>query len=59
MKVESRPFSCTCVINTSYYSSCGDMPRILPPLVIGDEVIEEFFEKLSEGAATFQAADTT
>ncbi|HAU21827.1 MAG TPA: acetylornithine transaminase, partial [Erythrobacter sp.] len=27
--------------------------RVLPPLVIGDAEIEEFFEKLSTGAASY------
>lgn len=31
--------------------------RIVPPLVIGDAEIEEFFEKLSAGAATFPATE--
>jgi len=32
--------------------------RLLPPLVIGDAEIEEFFEKLSVGAADYQAENT-
>jgi acetylornithine/N-succinyldiaminopimelate aminotransferase len=35
--------------------SAGDSTlRVLPPLVIGDAEIEEFFDKLSAGAADFQ-----
>lgn len=61
MKVESRPFFVHLRDNHKLLTvAAGDNTlRILPPLVIGDEEIEEFFEKLSEGAATFQAADTT
>ncbi len=32
--------------------------RVLPPLVIGDAEIEEFFDKLSAGAADFKPAET-
>jgi len=61
MKVESRPFFVHLRDKHKLLTvAAGDNTlRILPPLVIGDEEIEEFFEKLSEGAATFQAADTT
>lgn len=61
MKAESRPFFVHLRDKHKLLTvAAGDNTlRILPPLVIGDEEIEEFFEKLSEGAATFQAADTT
>jgi len=32
--------------------------RVLPPLVIGDAEVEEFFDKLSAGAADFQPPET-
>ena len=32
--------------------------RVLPPLVIGDAEIDEFFEKLSAGAADFAMAES-
>ncbi len=35
-------------------SGADNTMRIVPPLVIGDEHIEEFMEKLSAGAASFQ-----
>jgi acetylornithine/N-succinyldiaminopimelate aminotransferase len=31
--------------------------RILPPLVIGDAEVDEFFDKLSAGAADFESAE--
>jgi acetylornithine/N-succinyldiaminopimelate aminotransferase len=31
--------------------------RIIPPLVIGDVEIEEFFDKLSAGAASFKVPE--
>jgi acetylornithine/N-succinyldiaminopimelate aminotransferase len=32
--------------------------RLLPPLVIGEAEIDEFFDKLSAGAADYQPAAT-
>ena len=31
--------------------------RILPPLVIGDAEVDEFFDKLSAGAADFESVE--
>ncbi|KEO86631.1 aspartate aminotransferase family protein [Erythrobacter sp. Dej080120_24] len=55
MKVESRPFFVHLRDNHQLLTvAAGDNTlRIIPPLVIGDVEIEEFFEKLSAGAANF------
>jgi acetylornithine/N-succinyldiaminopimelate aminotransferase len=55
MKVESRPFFVHLRDNHQFLTvAAGDNTlRIIPPLVIGDVEIEEFFEKLSAGAANF------
>ena len=55
MKVESRPFFVHLRDNHHLLTvAAGDQTlRVIPPLVIGDEEIEEFFEKLSAGAASF------
>lgn len=55
MKVESRPFFVHLRDNHQLLTvAAGDNTlRIIPPLVIGDVEIEEFFEKLSAGAASF------
>lgn len=55
MKVESRPFFVHLRDNHQLLTvAAGDNTlRIIPPLVIGDAEIEEFFEKLSAGAASF------
>ena len=55
MKVESRPFYVHLRDNHQLLTvAAGDNTlRILPPLVIGDAEIEEFFDKLSAGAADF------
>ncbi|WJY19464.1 aspartate aminotransferase family protein [Alteriqipengyuania flavescens] len=55
MKVESRPFMVHLRDNHDLLTvAAGDQTlRILPPLVIGDAEIDEFFEKLSAGAADF------
>ena len=57
MKVESRPFYVHLRDNHDLLTvAAGDQTlRILPPLVIGDAEIDEFFEKLSAGAADFEA----
>ncbi|MFL0672280.1 MAG: aspartate aminotransferase family protein [Erythrobacter sp.] len=55
MKFESRPFYVHLRDNHHLLTvAAGDNTiRILPPLVIGDAEIEEFFDKLSAGAASF------
>jgi acetylornithine/N-succinyldiaminopimelate aminotransferase len=55
MKFESRPFYLHLRDNHHLLTvAAGDNTiRILPPLVIGDAEIEEFFDKLSAGAASF------
>lgn len=56
MKVESRPFYAHLRDNHQLLTvAAGDQTlRILPPLVVGDAEIDEFFDKLSAGAASFQ-----
>ncbi len=56
MKSESRPFMIHLRENHQLLTvSAGDNTlRLLPPLVIGDAEIEEFFEKLSAGAADYE-----
>ena len=56
MKVESRPFFVHLRDNHQLLTvAAGDNTlRVLPPLVLGDEEIEEFFEKLSAGAASYE-----
>lgn len=56
MKVECRPFYVHLRDNHQLLTvSAGDNTlRILPPLVIGDAEIDEFLEKLSAGAASYQ-----
>ncbi|WFL78824.1 aspartate aminotransferase family protein [Altererythrobacter arenosus] len=56
MKVESRPFFVHLRDNHQLLTvAAGDNTlRVLPPLVIGDAEIDEFFEKLSAGAASFE-----
>lgn len=55
MKFESRPFYVHLRDNHHLLTvAAGDNTiRILPPLVIGTAEIEEFFDKLSAGAASF------
>jgi len=57
MKVEPRPFMVHLRDQHHLLTvAAGDMTlRLLPPLVIGDAEIEEFFDKLSAGAADFMA----
>ena len=59
MKVESRPFFLHLRDNHQLLTvAAGDNTvRILPPLVIGDAEIDEFFDKLSAGAATYEIAE--
>ena len=55
MKVESRPFFVHLRDNHLLLTvAAGDQTlRVIPPLVIGDAEIDEFFDKLSAGAASF------
>jgi acetylornithine/N-succinyldiaminopimelate aminotransferase len=56
MKVESRPFFVHLRDNHQLLTvAAGDQTlRVLPPLVVGDAEIDEFFDKLSAGAASFE-----
>ncbi len=56
MKVESRPFFVHLRDNHQLLTvAAGDQTlRIIPPLVIGDAEMDEFFDKLSAGAAGFK-----
>lgn len=56
MKVESRPFFVHLRDNHDLLTvAAGDNTlRVLPPLVIGDAEIDEFFDKLSAGAASYK-----
>jgi len=55
MKVESRPFYAHLRDNHRLLTvAAGDNTlRILPPLVAGDAEFDEFFDKLSAGAADY------
>ncbi|MBU0670412.1 MAG: aspartate aminotransferase family protein [Alphaproteobacteria bacterium] len=55
MKIESRPFFVHLRDNHQLMTvAAGDQTlRILPPLVAGDAEFDEFFDKLSAGAASF------
>ncbi|MEN7537526.1 aspartate aminotransferase family protein [Aurantiacibacter flavus] len=57
MKVEPRPFMQHLRDNHQLLTvAAGDSTlRLLPPLVIGEAEIDEFFEKLSAGAADYEA----
>ncbi|MEC9066531.1 MAG: aspartate aminotransferase family protein [Pseudomonadota bacterium] len=59
MKVESRPFFVHLRDKHQLLTvAAGDNTlRVLPPLVIGDAEIDEFFEKLSAGAADYQGPE--
>lgn len=61
MKAESRPFYVHLRDNHQLLTvAAGDNTlRVLPPLVIGDAEIDEFFEKLSAGAASYTVPDAT
>ncbi len=56
MKVESRPFFVHLRDNHQLLvvAAADNTLRLLPPLVIEDAEIEEFFEKLSAGAADYE-----
>ena len=60
MKVESRPFYVHLRDNHQLLTvAAGDQTlRVLPPLVVGDAEIDEFFDKLSAGAASFTSPET-
>ena len=57
MKSESRPFYAHLRDNHQLLTvAAGDNTlRILPPLVAGDAEFDEFFDKLSAGAADYRA----
>lgn len=59
MKTEPRPFMVHLRDNHQLLTvAAGDMTlRLLPPLVIGDAEMDEFFEKLSAGAADFTVSE--
>ena len=59
MKVESRPFFVHLRDNHQLLTvAAGDNTlRIIPPLVIEDAEIEEFFDKLSAGAASYKVPE--
>jgi acetylornithine/N-succinyldiaminopimelate aminotransferase len=59
MKVEPRPFMQHLRDNHRLLTvAAGDRTlRILPPLVIGDAEIDEFFDKLSAGAADYDPVE--
>lgn len=59
MKVESRPFFVHLRDNHQLLTvAAGDQTlRVIPPLVLGDAEIDEFFEKLSAGAASFKVPE--
>lgn len=59
MKVESRPFMVHLRDHHQLLTvAAGDQTlRILPPLVAGEAEIDEFFDKLSAGAADYTVAD--
>jgi acetylornithine/N-succinyldiaminopimelate aminotransferase len=59
MKVECRPFFVHLRDNHQLLTvaAADQTLRIIPPLVIGDSEIEEFFDKLSAGAASFKVPE--
>ena len=59
MKVESRPFFQHLRDHHQLLTvAAGDNTlRVLPPLVIGDAEIDEFFDKLSAGAADYKVPE--
>jgi acetylornithine/N-succinyldiaminopimelate aminotransferase len=59
MKVESRPFFVHLRDQHKLLTvAAGENTiRIIPPLVIGDAEIDEFFEKLSAGAASYKVPE--
>ena len=61
MKSESRPFYVHLRDNHQLLTvAAGDNTlRVLPPLVVGDAEMDEFFEKLSAGAASYVPPDAS
>ena len=61
MKVESRPFFQHLRDHHQLLTvAAGDNTlRVLPPLVVGDAEIDEFFDKLSAGAADYEVPDAS
>ena len=59
MKMESRPFVVHLRDNHQLLTvAAGDNTvRVIPPLVIGDAEMDEFFDKLSAGAASFKVPE--
>ncbi|TRD11504.1 aspartate aminotransferase family protein [Erythrobacter insulae] len=59
MKIESRPFFVHLRDHHQLLTvAAGDQTiRVIPPLVIGDAEIDEFFDKLSAGAASFKVPE--
>jgi acetylornithine/N-succinyldiaminopimelate aminotransferase len=59
LKIESRPFVVHLRDNHQLLTvAAGDNTmRIIPPLVIGDAELDEFFDKLSAGAASFKVPE--
>ncbi|MDJ0979512.1 MAG: aspartate aminotransferase family protein [Erythrobacter sp.] len=59
MRVESRPFFVHLRDHHQLLTvAAGDQTlRVIPPLVIGDAEIDEFFDKLSAGAASFKVPE--
>jgi acetylornithine/N-succinyldiaminopimelate aminotransferase len=59
LKMESRPFVVHLRDNHQLLTvAAGDNTmRIIPPLVIGDAEMDEFFDKLSAGAASFKVPE--
>ncbi|MGD9663868.1 MAG: aspartate aminotransferase family protein [Novosphingobium sp.] len=59
MKSEPRPFVAHLRDNHGLLTVSGgdNTMRILPPLVIGDAEIDEFFEKLSAGAESYRSEE--
>ena len=60
MKVESRPFFVHLRDNHQLLTvAAGDQTlRILPPLIVSDADIDEFFDKLSAGAASYDIPES-
>jgi acetylornithine/N-succinyldiaminopimelate aminotransferase len=60
MKIESRPFFVHLRDNHQLMTvAAGDQTlRVLPPLVAGDAEFDEFFDKLSAGAASFTVPES-
>jgi acetylornithine/N-succinyldiaminopimelate aminotransferase len=56
MKAEPRPFMAHLRDNHRLLTVAGgdNTLRLLPPLVIGEAEIDEFFDKLSAGAADYE-----